>query len=176
VLFSLLAGVGSAQKALRYTNAPYHFSLDIPAGWVSVPESKKALVAFAGPRVQGFAATLNVTTSLVGDTTLAEYTNATKQRYAKVQASQNAKTQSDRTVRITSLNVFDEKSMTLGELPARCWRVQISSPQRPTIEERQVFCIKEKRGFVVTFSTRILDKKQNDPIFDKLLASFKWDK
>jgi hypothetical protein len=148
-------------KLTRYVDAAYHFSFQPPAGWKRVTTGVTQMtVAFAGPASNGFATNVNIVVEPVGKLTLDDYVKATKKAIAKQKG----------------MTIDGEKPAKLGGEPGHSWRMHLRMPNMSAVDNRQVLCVHNKRGFVVTFSTLPSELKKQEATFDKLLASFKWEK
>jgi hypothetical protein len=180
----LLPGTGFAQEktqAARYKDPEYHYSFDIPAGWQQNTDNARPLVVFTAPRAIDFTINVNITTETVGNATLSQYIKGAKARFVKVNKEQNVSSPTQNNSKASNgkvdiVQIYEEKAGKLGGLPAYTWRLHLNLPGKPAVEERQVCCLRDKRAFVVTFTTLKPDMKKNEAVFDRLLASFKWEK
>ena len=67
------------------------------------------------------------------------------------------------------------RKTTLGGQPAYLYRVRLSIPGYPVIENRQIVCVYQGGGYVFTFTELAALKAKYEPIGDKIIASFRFE-
>ena len=162
--FALLATSAICVHAAetRYKDAQGGFSFAVPAGYKRVTAGVPSIaVAFAGRPSGGFAPNVNIVIEQVGALTLNQYIAANKQTIAQ---------------RMPSMKLFGEKATTLGGIPARSSHARFSMQGRPPIENHQIYCVRNGRGYVLTFTATPATIARYEPVFEKVRASFKWEK
>ena len=74
------------------------------------------------------------------------------------------------------LPVYDEALATLDGARAVTWRIHVRPPRGTPRETRQIFCVRNRRSYVITLAALSTNIKSYDSVFDKVVASFRWEK
>lgn len=152
---------GSCAAETRYKDTQEGFSFAIPAGFQRIVNAKTGTVGFVGKRENNFAPNINIVSEATGSFTLAQYVAGNKQFV---------------TTRIPSARILSEKATTLGGLPAHSVHARFQMPGMPLIANHQILCVHNRRGYVLTFTATPATIAKYEPIFEKVRASFKWEK
>ena len=151
----------TAQAGPRYTDPERRFSFLPPVGWKRASEDvPKDAVAFVGPMDGEFAPNVTLTGEPVGDVTLDRFVAGARALPAQIKG----------------VTILNEKRTTLGGKPAYLWRLRLTFPNKPVVENRQVFCVVAKRAYVLTFSAQPEKMKRYEATLHRLLVSFQWEK
>ncbi len=154
------AALAAGPATPRYVDSTYHYSFQPPAGWTQQTEGiPRDSVAFVGTREHDFAPNVSVYSEPFVKLDLNHYIQSAREAVAKTKG----------------VTVEGEKRITLGGELAHAWQMHLRLPGRPTVDNRQVYCLHNRRAFVVTFSTLPADAKRFETTFVKLIASFKWE-
>jgi hypothetical protein len=155
----LLPFPGSARGTdTRYTDREFHYSLTPPSGWTRKTDMPRPYVAFLGPEAGEFQTNFSIYTEPAANKTLAQYVRVSRETIAK---SKTMRLQSDRTV-------------TLGGSPAQLLQSLVTTNGHPPSIVRQVVAVHKGRGYIVTFAALPAEFTSVKPLFDKVLASFRW--
>ena len=165
-LRSLIAGLGAlcvllcsaaAGPTVRYTDAESRFSFQPPEGWQRRPDLPRPVVAFIGPEEEGFAVNfvVNIHNKPVEEAELDKFVQQ---------------------IKIENGEIYAQTKTTLNGKPARAWRTHMHVPGHPLLENRQIVCIFNKRAYELTFTMPPVAVKKYDPVFEKIVASFRWEK
>ncbi|HZO91296.1 MAG TPA: DcrB-related protein [Chthonomonadaceae bacterium] len=150
----------AAPGANRYVNTEDHYSFAPPAGWKQNTRAlPKPFVLFVGPIEQQFAVNLNIYSEPIGNMSLDQYVALSKQKAAQ-----------SKIVTISAV-----RPAKLDGVPAYRLSGTLQMGARK-VANRQVVCVRNKRGYVLTLSASPATIKKYDPVFDKIIASFTWEK
>ncbi len=155
----------SAQQTLktpqaepRIVDTRNKFSFQPPADWTHNTTINPPFIVFIAPGETD----VNIGTygEAVGKMTLDTLVKSNKQ---------NAKAEQ-------GMTIYDEKSTKLAGEKAYSWRIRIKRRNFAPHESRQIFCIHNSRSFVLTLTGLPTNIKKYEPAFDKIVASFRWEK
>ncbi len=140
----------------RYVDGDHNFSFAPPAGWKRKPDVPAPAVDFAGPKSGKFTTNIavNVYATAVRPADEAKLVQGIAVKHGTVYAIGPAK---------------------LGGLPAHSWRTHLQVPEFPILENHQVLCLHGGRAVEITLTAPPGAMKKYEPIFDRLLASFRWE-
>ncbi|HLK56593.1 MAG TPA: hypothetical protein VKU00_08515 [Chthonomonadaceae bacterium] len=147
----------SAGPTPRFTDAENHYSFQPPEGWQRRMDLPKPIVAFLGPEEEDFSANFSV--NLMGKPVENEDLD-------KLVAQ----------VKIENGDIYARTKTALNGIPARAWRTHLHVPGHPVVENRQILCVYNKRVYELTFTMKPDTVKKYDPVFEKIVASFRWEK
>ncbi len=150
---------GSAHDAgARYTDAQYGYSLIAPPGWIRKTDMPRPFVAFLGPVEEGFKTNFHIDPEPAANKTLAQFVKVARETAAK-----------DKAVHLRS-----ESRATLSGSPAVILQSIVTLEGQPPTLSRQFVAVHGGRGYTLTFSVAPTALKKNLPVFDKVIASFRW--
>jgi hypothetical protein len=152
-----LVGGAFAGPTPRYTDAQNHYSFQPPEGWTRKTDLPKPVVGYIGPVEDEFAVNFNVNIHgrPVEEADLDQFIAG---------------------IKIANAEMYDRAKTTLNGMPARSWRTHLKIPGHAPMENRQVVCIYNKRAYELTFTMPPSVVKKYDPVFEKIVASFRWEK
>lgn len=159
----LLQTVGAS--AQRFHGPAY--SAVAPDGWTTTTQNVvKGGVAFLGPTQQGFAVNINILSEPAPHETLAQYVETTHKQLALHK----------------EMKLVKEGKTTMSASPAHTMLSDLlltDHPNLPPLRTYQAFAIHKDRAYVVTLtypkSTSEAAVKQYTNLFNKFLASFRWE-
>lgn len=164
-LFVLAVVQASAQRFKGPT-----YSLVAPAGWAMTTEDvSKGGVAFLGPHEQNFAVNINVLSEPSPHETLAQYVEATHKQVAAHPE--------------IGMTILKDGTKTMAGAPAHTVLVELHMPKRPDIpllRNYQVYAMHNDRAYILTLTypknVAAGSAKKYTAVFDKLVASFQWER
>lgn len=147
----------------RYTN-PGGFSIEPPAGWkrddARVGAAKPGTARFFGPSANSYTTNLAATGAKTGTMTLDLLVNNLKAEAAQSKGN---------------LVISGDKRLTVDSAPTAIIRSRRKLPELGiTLEQRQLVSLKDGTGAVLTMSFLPNTATKNDPIWDRVAASFRW--
>ena len=142
----------------RFVDTRNKFSFQPPADWTHNTTIDPPYIVFVAPGETD----VNIGTygEAVGKMTLDTLVKSNKQ---------NAKTEQ-------GMTIYDEKATKIAGEKAYSWRIRIKRRNFASHESRQIFCIHNNRSFVLTLTGLPTNIKKYEPAFDKIVASFRWEK
>lgn len=157
VLLCCSADGVAARSEGRFRDPEGRYSFAPPPGWKLKTGLPSPIVAFIGPEENGFAVNFMVNI----------YSRPVKsdEEVAFV-----------RSIKVQHGALYALKRTTLGGYPAHCWRTHLRVPKFPELENRQIVCFHENRAYELTFTMTPSAKRRYDPVFDRVVASFRWEK
>jgi hypothetical protein len=150
------------QKAsTRYEDKQWLYSFQPPAGWKPVPSKDlpKPMVGFSGPNENGFAVNcvVNFHTVAVKAGQEEKFVESVKEEYKKYGT-------------LSELKRFRHQgNIAFG------WRTVLSGTNKG-LENRQVVFFFERRAYELTLTLPTANRKKYDPVFEKIVASFRFGK
>ena len=152
-----LSGICAPQAInTRYTDVEYHFSFLPPAGWKRKADVPAPAVDFVGPKFGNFTA--NIVVNVYSGPFLP--------------AEEEKRVQS---VQVQYGTIFTIGTAKLGGEPAHSWRTRLHVPGFPALENHQIFCLHNGHAVEITLTAPPTVMKKVDPVFDRVLASFRWE-
>ena len=151
-----------APETLAYTNSEYGFSLEYPKDWNVEEGSAGTVVLFAGPLVGEYEYMVNI--NIVTEELPSEMT---VQDYARMAELQQKKAWSD------YVKVKEYTSTIVG-LPAVV-KTFIATPIDVPLKDIQVFFIKDKVAYIITYNAAIDSHDEYVEFFDLAISTFKFD-
>jgi hypothetical protein len=154
---------GAAQKG-RYAN-PGGFSLEAPAGWRrddarGSGTAKPDTARFFGPTANNYTVNLAATSAPVGNATIDALVGGLKQEAAQSKGG---------------FMVTADKRMTVDGAPTAVVHSRRKMPSANiTVEQRQLVSLKGGKAAVLTMSFLPSTVKTNDPIWERIVKSFRW--
>lgn len=143
-------------NAPRYVDSATHFSFVPPGNWERKPNVPAPAAAFIGPRSGGFA------TNIVVNVYSGPFVPAEEEK--RVQS-----------VQVQYGTIFSMGTAKLGGEPAHSWRTRLHVPGFPALENHQIFCLHSGHAVEITLTAPPTVMKKVDPVFDRVLASFRWE-
>lgn len=163
-LFFAMAGPVTAQrfKSSGYSALP-------PAGWVATTENiAKGSVAFVGPREKGFAVNMSISIDPAPRETLAQYVGAIHKQLATPKEMKLLK---------------DGTRVVAGGTPAHTILAELHVPGHsdlPVLTVHEVFAMHKDRAYILTLTypkgVAETSAQKYRAAFDKLVASFQWER
>jgi hypothetical protein len=160
LLCILPAIAASADASTRYIDREYHYSLAPPPGWTRKTDMPRPYVAFLGPIEQEFQANFHVYSEPAANKTLAEYVKISKETITK-----NKK-----------MRLVRSGKTRLAGVPAETFQLNVTVPGNGHTVTRQVVALRDGRGYILTFSALPKSIKKLTRIFDRVIASFRWER
>lgn len=148
------------QESARYIDKEFRYAVTPPPGWTRKMDMAKPYVAFVGPEEAGFQPNLNIYTEPAAHKTLAQYVRVSRET---ITASKAMRLQSDR-------------KATLGGSPAQMLQSLVAAGGQTPATVVQILAVHGGRGYIVTFTAPPAAIKKYTPVFDRVLASFRWQK
>lgn len=147
----------AAPPNLRYIDAASGFSFQPPDGWLKREGLPKPLVAYIGPQENGFS--VNFSVNIYGK---------------RVKKTDEEKFLRD--IKIEHGTIYDRKRVKLANRPAHAWRTRLNVPNYPKLENRMVLCFHNERAYELTFTVAPASLKKYEPVYNRILASFQFEK
>ncbi len=160
-LFVFTVSPAQAKPPARMVSKALHYSLEVPDGWKHSASGNKTVDIFVGPADKGFAPNVNVIiqpspTPALPDSKV--FFDGLRKQYG------------------TRGTLIETKKTTFGGRPAYATRARIRGAASVTVENQQIFCVYQNSFYIVTFSETAAQSKKYNPIGDKILASFRFEK
>lgn len=154
--------------AQRYKLPAY--SVVPPGGWTTTTQKvAKGGVAFLGPREQNFAVNINILSEPAPYETLQQYVEGTHRQIASHKEA--------------GMTILKDGSTVVAATPAHTVVAAMHIPNRPEIpllSTHQVYVMHNNRAYILTLTypkgTPAASAKQYVAAFNKLVASFHWEK
>jgi hypothetical protein len=146
------------------------YSFVPPVGWQRATENvSKGMVAFMGPRELNFGVNINILSEPAPHETMAQYVTAS---HKLVEAHKEI-----------GMKILKDGAKVMAGGPVHTVIAELQMPNRPDIpmlRNYQVYALHKDRAFILTLTypkdvPQSSAKKYIDA-FDKLVASFKWEK
>lgn len=156
LLFGVATGTSIAQS--WHKDNEFGYAFQIPKGWTRKTDIPRPMLVYMGPVHAGFRVNMNVYVEEVGALSLADYVRMSKEAVSKTKGI---------TIRYTNKRL-------LGGDSAYFFQSEVELEGKPKLINRQVLCVRNKRGYVMTFTGAPVSMKKYNAVFNKCLASFKW--
>jgi hypothetical protein len=144
----------------RYVDAESKMSFVPPAGWQRSSEAPPPTIVYVAPGDRKSAVNIGLISAPVGDETMEQFVRSNR----------------DYAARTRGLTVYDVAPATLAGAKAMTWRIHVQPPKGTPHETRQIFCVHNRRSYVITLAGLPSNIRKYDGVFDKVVASFQWDK
>jgi hypothetical protein len=149
---------GAGESASRYVDSQYGYSFEPPAGWTRKTDMPRPYVAFLGPMESGSQVNLCIYSAPAAHKSFGQYVKDAKETISK---RSDMRLQSDRRDK-------------LAGVPAQLFQSLVTARGFEPAISRQVVAVRGDVGYIVAFTAPPQAYKKYVPVFDKVIASFRW--
>jgi|SRR5579862_95818 len=153
-------GAEGKQAVARTADPSAKMSFVPPSGWSRDSHAPAPNIIFVAPDEPPGSVNIGVVSELVGHPTLAQVVQANR----------------DFAAHTPGLTIYEEHAAMLAGEKAHMWRMHVRPPKGEAHEIRQVFCMRNRRSYILTLAGLPSNIHKYEGAFDKVVASFAWTK
>ncbi len=150
---------GEAGTVGRVVDAGDKLSFMPPAGWKR-DNSHPPYIIFSAPREPDESVNISIVSGPVGNQTLEQFTQHNR----------------DTVLHNKGLTIYAEQNALLAGEKAHSWRMHLQPPLDKGHENRQIFCVHNRRWYLLTLTALPSNLSKYEPVFDKMAASLRWER